>query len=260
MFITETIMSAVAEGLDIPIDDLRSHNLYKNDNHTPFLQKIDEDWHIPQLLSELRKECKYDLRKSDVQKFNQETRWKKRGISMIPAKFGISFATAIHLNQASAVVKIFADGSVLLHHGGIEMGQGLYTKMCQVAAQELGVPLDTVYTSDTSSYYTANVSPTAASAGSDLNGMAIKDACDQLNLRLKPYWEKFGPDAEMKTIAHAAYLDRVNLSASGFWKMPKVGYKWGNYDIDTVKPMYYYFTQVSKSESDYAPNSTYGTR
>lgn len=245
MFITETIMSAAAEGLDIPVDQLRLQNLYKKNDHTPFLQKIDEDWHIPQLLSEIRKECSYDTRKSDITKFNQKTRWKKRGISLIPAKFGISFATAIHLNQASAAVKIFADGSVLLHHGGIEMGQGLYTKMCQVAAQELGVPLDAVYTSDTSSYYTANVSPTAASAGSDLNGMAIKDACDQLNERLKPYWERFGEDASMKTIAHAAYLDRVNLSASGFWKMPKVGYKWGNFDIDTVKPMYYYFTQVS---------------
>ncbi|KEF58499.1 xanthine dehydrogenase HxA [Exophiala aquamarina CBS 119918] len=243
MFITESFMSAVAEGLDISVDELRLRNLYKNDDYTPFLQRIDEDWHVPQLLSEIRKECKYDERKSNIENFNQQNRWKKRGISLIPSKFGISFATAVHLNQASAVVKVFADGSVLLHHGGTEMGQGLYTKMCQVAAQELGVPLDAVYTSDTSSYYTANVSPTAASSGSDLNGMAIKDACDQLNARLKPYWEKFGSDADMKTIAHAAYMDRVNLSASGFWKMPKVGFTWGNYDIETVRPMYYYFTQ-----------------
>jgi len=249
MFISETFMSAVAEGLDIPIDELRLKNLYKQDNHTPFLQKIDEDWHIPQLLSEIRSECKYDERKSNIEQFNRQNRWKKRGISLLPSKFGISFATAVHLNQATASVKIFADGSVLLHHGGTEMGQGLYTKMCQVAAQELGVPLDTVYTSDTSSYYTANVSPTAASSGSDLNGMAIKDACDQLNARLKPYWEQYGTDTDMKTIAHAAYMDRVNLSATGFWKMPKVGFKWGNYDIDTVKPMYYYFTQVSKPGS-----------
>lgn len=249
MFIAESFMSAVAEGLDISVDQLRLKNLYKHDDHTPFLQKIDEDWHIPQLLSEIRNECKYDERKSNIENFNRQNRWKKRGISLIPSKFGISFATAVHLNQASAAVKIFADGSVLLHHGGTEMGQGLYTKMCQVAAQELGVPLDTVYTSDTSSYYTANVSPTAASSGSDLNGMAIKDACDKLNARLKPYWEKFGADADMKTIAHAAYMDRVNLSATGFWKMPKVGFMWGNYDIGTVKPMYYYFTQVSKSAS-----------
>jgi len=73
--------------------------------------------------------------------------------------------------------------------------------------------------------------------------MAVKDACDQLNARLAPYWSKFGPSASMKTIAHAAYIDRVNLAANGFWKMPKIGYTWGNYDVKTVKPMYYYFTQ-----------------
>ena len=73
--------------------------------------------------------------------------------------------------------------------------------------------------------------------------MAVLDACNQINERLAPYWEKFGPGATMKQVAHAAYLDRVNLSASGFWKMPKVGYQWGNYDVNTVKPMYYYWTQ-----------------
>ncbi|KAJ9607417.1 hypothetical protein H2200_008490 [Cladophialophora chaetospira] len=243
MFIAETYMTAVAEGLDIPIDELRLKNLYKAKQLTPFLQSIDEDWHIPLLLSSLKAECDFERRKIAVATFNSRNKWKKRGISLLPSKFGISFATAIHLNQASAAVKIYADGSILLHHGGTEMGQGLYTKMAQIAAQELNVPLDAVYTDNTSSYYTANVAPTAASAGSDLNGMAIKNACDQLNERLKPYREKFGPEASMKTIAHAAYLDRVDLSASGFWKMPTVGFRWGNYDPETQKPMYYYFTQ-----------------
>jgi xanthine dehydrogenase/oxidase len=129
------------------------------------------------------------------------------------------------------------------------MGQGLYTKMVQIASQELGVPIDAVYTQDTQSYQTANASPTAASSGSDLNGMAIKDACDQLNERLKPIREKYGPDAPMKTIAHAAYLARINLNAHGFWAMPKIGHEWGNFDAKTVKPMYYYFTQgVASSE------------
>jgi xanthine dehydrogenase/oxidase len=129
------------------------------------------------------------------------------------------------------------------------MGQGLYTKMVQIASQELGVPIDAVYTQDTQSYQTANASPTAASSGSDLNGMAIKDACDQLNERLKPIREKYGPDVPMKTIAHAAYLARINLNAHGFWAMPKIGHEWGNFDAKTVKPMYYYFTQgVTSSE------------
>lgn len=245
MFFAESYMYAIAEGLKMDIDELRWKNLYKEGNRTPFLQKIDEDWHVPLLLAQLRRECKYDERKAEVAKFNAQNKWKKRGICLIPTKFGLSFATALHLNQGAASVKIYTDGSVLLSHGGTEMGQGLYTKMCQIAAQELSVPLEAVYTADTSTYQIPNASPTAASSGSDLNGMAIKDACDQLNARLKPYWEKFGPDAEFKTIARAAYLDRVNLVATGHWSMPRIGYQFGNYDPETVKPMYYYFTQVS---------------
>ncbi|KKK24499.1 hypothetical protein ARAM_002345 [Aspergillus rambellii] len=243
MFITESIMNAVAEKLDMPVDELRRRNLYEIGQRTPFLQTIDEDWHIPILLEQVRTEAQYDERRTAVDEFNAEHRWRKRGICLIPTKFGISFATALHLNQAGASVKMYTDGSVLLNHGGTEMGQGLYTKMVQIAAQELGVPVDQVHTQDTSSYQTANASPTAASSGSDLNGMAVKHACDQLNERLRPYREKFGADAPMATIAQAAYRDRVNLAASGFWKMPTIGYEWGNYDPDTAKPMYFYFTQ-----------------
>lgn len=244
MFIAESYMNAVAEGLDIPVDELRRRNLYKEGQMTPFLQRIDEDWHVPLLLEQVRVEARYDERRRAIEQFNAEHRWRKRGICLIPTKFGISFATALHLNQATASVRIYTDGSVLLNHGGTEMGQGLYTKMVQVAAQELGVPFDSVYTQDTSSYQSANASPTAASSGSDLNGMAIKNACDQLNERLQPYREQLGADASMATLANAAYRDRVNLSATGFYKMPTIGYQWGNYDPETVKPMYFYFTQV----------------
>ncbi|RAL09404.1 xanthine dehydrogenase [Aspergillus homomorphus CBS 101889] len=243
MFFTESIMSAIAEGLDISIDELRIRNFYTVGQRTPFLQQIDQDWHIPLLLEQVRAEAQYDERRIQIAAFNAAHRWRKRGIALIPTKFGISFSTALHLNQAAAAVRIYTDGSVLLHHGGTEMGQGLYTKMAQVAAQALGVPFESVFTPDTSSYQTANASPTAASSGSDLNGMAIQDACAQLNERLKPYRERLGRDAPMAQLAHAAYRDRVSLSASGFWKMPRIGYEWGNYDVNTVKPMYYYFTQ-----------------
>lgn len=249
MFVAESYMSAVADGLKISVDELRLRNLYKQGDRTPFLQIIDEDWHVPLLLEQVRQEAQYDHRKQKIATFNAEHRWKKRGICLIPTKFGLSFATALHLNQAGASVRIYADGSILLNHGGTEMGQGLYTKMVQVAAQELGVSVDCIYTQDTSSYQTANPSATAASSGSDLNGMAVKHACDQLNERLQPYRDQFGPNASMATIAHAAYLDRVNLTASGFWKMPKIGYEWGVYDPEEVKPMYYYFTQVSGMET-----------
>jgi xanthine dehydrogenase/oxidase len=124
MFIAESYMTAVAEELDMSVDDLRILNLYKKGEHTPFLQEIDVDWHIPQLFKETKEQCNYEERKAAIEVFNKKNKWKKRGIAMLPVKFGLSFATALHLNQATASVKIFADGSVLLHHGGTEMGQG----------------------------------------------------------------------------------------------------------------------------------------
>ncbi|KAF2270331.1 xanthine dehydrogenase [Lojkania enalia] len=243
MYFAETIMYNIAESLGMDVDKLRLKNMYKPGNWTPFFQKIDHDWHVPLLLEQLRRSSDYDKRKAAVADFNANNRWRKRGICLIPTKFGLSFATALHLNQAGAYIKIYHDGSVLLHHGGTEMGQGLYTKMCQITAQELGVPVDSIYTQDSQTYQVANASPTAASSGSDLNGMAVKNACDQLNERLAPYREKLGKDTPLREIAHAAYLDRVNLAANGFWKMPRVGYKWGDTNWDTVKPMYYYWTQ-----------------
>jgi xanthine dehydrogenase/oxidase len=242
MYFAETLMYNIAEGMGMDVDELRLKNLYKPGEWTPFFQKIDGDWHVPLLLHQLKRNAEYEKRKAAIAEFNAKNRWRKRGISMIPSKFGLSFATALHLNQAGAYVKIFADGSVLLHHGGTEMGQGLYTKMCQICAQELGTPLDSIFTQDSSTYQIANASPTAASSGSDLNGMAVKNACDQINERLAPLKEKM-KGASFREIVHAAYLDRVNLAANGFWKMPRVGYTWGDTNLETVKPMYYYFTQ-----------------
>jgi xanthine dehydrogenase/oxidase len=119
------------------------------------------------------------------------------------------------------------------------MGQGLYTKMVQVCAEELQVPVSSVFTADSSSNTVANPSPTAASSGSDLNGMAVQHACAQLNERLLPYRAKYGND--MKAMAKAAYFDRVNLSANGYYKMPDIGFTWGNFT--NPLPMYFYFTQ-----------------
>lgn len=118
MYITESFMCAIAEGLSMSVDELRSRNLYREGDLTPFLQKIDSDWHVPMLLDQVREEIKYDERKMEIAKFNAKNRWKKRGICLIPTKFGLSFATALHLNQATANVLIYADGSILLQHGG----------------------------------------------------------------------------------------------------------------------------------------------
>jgi xanthine dehydrogenase/oxidase len=118
MFIAETFMYAIAEGLNMSVDELRMKNLYKEGDLTPFLQEIDSDWHVPMLLDQVREEIKYEKRKIEIAEFNAKNRWKKRGICLIPTKFGLSFATALHLNQANANVKIYADGSILLQHGG----------------------------------------------------------------------------------------------------------------------------------------------
>ncbi|KAL2286105.1 hypothetical protein FJTKL_07331 [Diaporthe vaccinii] len=219
MFITESIISAVAEGLEIAVDEIRRRNLYVQGQRTPFLQHINEDWHVPTMLEQVRRNAQFDARKKAIDAYNSDprNRWRKKGIAMIPTKFGLSFATALHLNQAAAYVQIYTDGTVLLSHGGTEMGQGLYTKMCQVASAELGVPLRNVYTNDSSTYSIANASPTAASSGSDLNGMAVKAACVKLRERLKPYRQGLGEGASMKELAMAAYRDRVSLIASGFW-------------------------------------------
>ncbi|KAL2202294.1 xanthine dehydrogenase [Sarocladium strictum] len=241
MYFAETIIFNIAEKLNLDVDELRLRNLYSVGQTTPFLQLITDDFHVPTMMEQLSKTSDFEARKLEVAEFNAKNRFRKRGIVRVPTKFGLSFATALALNQAGAYVKIYEDGSVLLHHGGTEMGQGLYTKMCQVAAEELGVSTDEIYNKESQTDQVANPSPTGASSGSDLNGMAVKNACDQLNERLAPYREKYGADAPLKTIAHAAYADRVNLAANGFWKMPRIGYQWGNWK--DPMPMYYYWTQ-----------------
>jgi xanthine dehydrogenase/oxidase len=245
MFICESMMSEVADKLGMSVDEFRKINLIYEGERTHFNQVL-EDFHVPQMLEAVREEAYFDTRREAIDAFNQRHRYKKRGLAMIPTKFGISF-TAIFLNQAGALVHIYHDGSILLSHGGTEMGQGLHTKMCMIAAQELGVPLEAVHISETKTDSVANTSSTAASASSDLNGMAVKNACEQLNERLKPYREKLGPNATMEELAHAAYFDRVNLSANGFYKTPVIGYTW-NVDVDKQTPefpgpMFYYFTQ-----------------
>lgn len=139
---------------------------------------------------------------------------------MVPVKFGIAF-TAVHLNQNGALVNIYTDGSVLVTHGGTEMGQGLHTKMVQVAAQTLDIPHEKVHCVETSTDKVPNTPPTAASAGSDLNGAAVLEACRSLSRRLAPYRAK---NLDWEAAVTAAYFDRVSLSATGFHATPDIGY------------------------------------
>lgn len=237
MFIAETYMEEVADQLGMPVEKLREINMYQAGEPTHFRQPL-KDWYVPLMWKQLREESAYDQRRQEIEKFNAEHKWKKRGLSIIPTKFGISF-TALFLNQAGALVHIYHDGSVLVAHGGTEMGQGLHTKMTMIAAEALGIPQEDVYISETATNTVANTSSTAASASSDLNGYAIWNACEQINKRLAPYREKLGAGAKMKDLATAAYFDRVNLSANGFYKTPDIGYVWG----PNTGQMFFYFTQ-----------------
>ena len=241
-------MTTIAVSLQVSVNELCCKNRCMEPELTPFLQPI-ENWHVPLIITPLKGESEYDTRLQWMGEFNRTYNCKKRGIALIPTKFGLSMV--LHLNQAGALVHIYGDGFVLLAHGGVGMGQELYTKRCQIAARKLNCPLDTIFTSETSLNAVAKTSPTAASAGSDLNGMAIQHACQQLNPCLEPYRQKYDPEATLKTLAHPAYLDRVNLTANGFYETPIIGYKWGNY-VDPL-PMYFYFTQgaaISEVELD----------
>ncbi|KAF2745897.1 xanthine dehydrogenase [Sporormia fimetaria CBS 119925] len=239
MFICETMMVEVADRLKIPVEEFRRKNMYSPETNmvTHFNQEI-KDWYVPLMYKQVQEESSYQQRRKEIEEFNKTHKWNKRGLALIPTKFGISF-TALFLNQAGALVHIYHDGSILVAHGGTEMGQGLHTKMTMIAAEALQVPQEDVFISETATNTVANTSSTAASASSDLNGYAIWNACKQLNERLQPYREKLGPDAKMKDLAHAAYFDRVNLSAQGFYKTPEIGYVWG----ENKGQMFFYFTQ-----------------
>lgn len=236
LFFAETFMEEIADRLDIPVDELRVKNMYKANEQTHFNQEL-KDWHVPLMYQQVIDESSYRARREAVTEYNRTHKWSKRGLALIPTKYGISF-TAKHLNQAGALVHIYQDGSILVAHGGTEMGQGLHTKMSMIAAEALKVPQADIFISETATNTVANASPTAASASSDLNGYALFNACEQLNERLQPYREKM-PNASMKELAKAAYMDRVNLSANGYYRTPEIGYVWG----ENKGLLYFYFTQ-----------------
>ncbi|PKC10690.1 putative xanthine dehydrogenase [Rhizophagus irregularis] len=235
MMITENIISEVADKLGTDVVEFREKNFYSEGQLTHFNMKLN-DWHIPSMYEQVKISSEYVRRRQEINEFNEKHKWRKRGLSLIPTKFGLSF-TALHLNQAGALVHIYIDGSILVSHGGVEMGQGLHTKMLQVAAEALDVSLNDVHLMETATNVVINTSSTAASVSSDINGYAVLNACKVLSERLKPYREKM-PDKSFKEIVKAAYLDRVNLSANGFYKTPDIGYDWDKNEGQ----MFLYFT------------------
>uniref|UniRef100_A0A6I8PKZ2 Xanthine dehydrogenase/oxidase n=1 Tax=Ornithorhynchus anatinus TaxID=9258 RepID=A0A6I8PKZ2_ORNAN len=172
MFIAESWMSKIAVKCGRPPEEVRRLNMYEDGDLTHFNQKL-EGFMVPRCWSECLENSQYHARRKEIETFNRENTWKKRGLAIIPTKFSIGIRISF-LNQAGALVHVYTDGSVLLTHGGIEMGQGLHTKMIQVASRVLGIPISKIYISETSTNTVPNTSATSASLGTDLNGMAVQ--------------------------------------------------------------------------------------
>lgn len=207
-------------------------------NLTPYHQKV-EDCIIQRIVAELEESADYAGRREAIRAFNAKSRIVKRGLALTPVKFGISF-TKTESNQAGALVHVYTDGSVHMNHGGTEMGQGLHLKVAQVVAEEFQIDLDRVKITATTTAKVPNTSPTAASSGADLNGMAAQNAARQIKDRLIDFAAEshqvprdqvvFLPNrvrignAEMafNDLVKKAYMARVQLSAAGFYKTPKI--------------------------------------
>lgn len=246
LMLVEQVMEHLAAEIGTDSLTFRQMNFYRDGDRTPFGQPIPgSQWHVPRAWDELLARCDFHRRREQVKKFNEENQFKKRGISMLPTKFGISF-TAKFMNQGGALVHVYTDGTVLVSHGGTEMGQGLHTKVIQVVARAFGIPESQVHISETATDRVANAPPTAASMSTDLYGMAALDACEQILERLRPVAEKM-PGADFASIVQAAYFARVNLSAQGFYAVPteRCGYDFDKQVTDNAERgnPFNYFTQ-----------------
>ncbi|KAM7325082.1 xanthine dehydrogenase/oxidase [Alexandromys fortis] len=242
MLIAEHWMSEVAVTCGLPAEEVRRKNMYKEGDLTHFNQKL-EGFTLPRCWDECIASSQYYVRKKEVEKFNKENCWKKRGLCIIPTKFGISF-TVPFLNQGGALIHVYTDGSVLLTHGGTEMGQGLHTKMVQVASRALKIPTSKIHISETSTNTVPNTSPTAASASADINGQAVYEACQVILKRLEPFKKK-KPEGSWEDWVMAAYTSAVSLSATGFYKTPNLGY---SFETNSGNPFHYFSYGVACSE------------
>ncbi|CAL7940094.1 unnamed protein product [Xylocopa violacea] len=242
MFAAETMIRHISEYLNIDPIKVSKLNLYKEGDTTHYNQKL-TNCTLRRCWDECVLSSNYDERLAQIQKYNRENRYKKKGLAIIPTKFGIAF-TVLFLNQAGALIHVYTDGSVLISHGGVEMGQGLHTKMIQVASRALKVRPDKICIIETATDKVPNTSPTAASAGSDLNGMAIMNACDEIMKRLKPVIDK-KPNGTWEEWVSMAYLERISLSATGFYKTPDIGY---SFETNTGAPFNYFTYGVACSE------------
>jgi xanthine dehydrogenase molybdopterin binding subunit len=269
----ETVIDRIAKYLHKDPTEIRYKNFYglETRNVTHYGQTVENN-RLYQIYEKLIKSSEYERRRKEIDKFNSKNDFCKKGLALTPAKFGISFTTTF-LNQAGALVNVYTDGTILVNHGGTEMGQGLNTKIQQIAATEFGVSIEKVKVNATNTSKIPNTSATAASSGSDMNGMAVKNAVDTIKQRIneelvKIFTEK-RPDSPT-TIDSIIYKDgyiydsihpdrkisladamlqmnlrQVSLSSTGFYKTPNIGW-------DKIKgqgkPFFYYSFGMGVSE------------
>ncbi|WP_283647336.1 xanthine dehydrogenase molybdopterin binding subunit [Marinovum algicola] len=259
----ERMIEEIAFALGKDPLEVRKANFYGPEGRdlTPYHQQVTDNI-LERLVGELEKSADYQARRKAILEFNAKSRFLKRGIALTPVKFGISF-TATHYNQAGSLIHVYSDGSIHLNHGGTEMGQGLNTKVAQVVADAFQVDITRIKITRTTTEKVPNTSATAASSGSDLNGMAALDAAEQIKARLVEFAaDKWGVDPAaviflpnavkvgnevmgFDALVKAAYMARVHLSAAGFYKTPDI--HWDR-AAGRGRPFYYYAYGASCSE------------
>ena len=242
MLVIEDIMAQAAHRLHIPADEVRRRNFYREGDATHYGQPVGDADRLARIWDTLKTSSGFDERRTDITAFNLRSPHTKRGMAITPVKFGISF-TATFYNQAGAVVLVFRDGTVQVNQGGTEMGQGLFTKIQQIAADILGVPISSVRVMSTRTDKVPNTSATAASSGTDLNGAAVADACAKLKARLAAV--AGGASMTFAELCEAAYKQRVPLFAGGFYRTPDIHW---DPAVGRGRPFYYYAFGAAVSE------------
>jgi xanthine dehydrogenase large subunit len=264
MMAIENIIDNIASSLKKDPAEIRRKNFYqkKKKNITHYNMKI-EDNIIQEIFDQLVKSSNYRKRQLSIKKFNKQNKYVKKGIAITPVKFGISFTTW-HLNQAGALVHIYcADGSVHVNTGAIEMGQGTYTKIAQLVANELGLPFNKVKVSSTRTDKVPNTSASAASSTTDLNGAAALNAVSKIKMNIAAYVKRKykiknnegiyengniifkGKSFKFNSLIKEAYLNRVSLSSTGFYATPKIHF---NKKLFKGRPFLYFAYGAAVSE------------
>ena len=263
MYAIEYAIDDIARTLGKDPLEIRRRNFYGigERDTTQYEQKI-EDNIVNDIIDKLEADSDYQARRQAVREFNASSKVLKRGIAMTPVKFGISF-TATHLNQAGALVHVYKDGTVHLNHGGTEMGQGLFIKVAQVVADEFGISVDRIRSNASDTSKVPNASATAASSGSDMNGRAAQTAAAKIRGRLTEFAARHFSVSESEIefrnnvvkigdksmsfaeLVQLAWFDRVSMSATGFYRTPKI-----HYDRETFsgRPFFYFAYGAAVSE------------